>query len=144
MRPLRAITAVGAALVLALSACGTEQEAAPALSTTAQADASGTENALRARLDDVYRIVIQGGQWAKGYDYLSPRCQTKHNRTEVEAALKAEYGPESGRDFSGEPTYVITVDGDSASVVTQASDGKGSNAPKTWTFVDGQWSNDSC
>lgn len=75
------------------------------------------------------------------WDYFSPRCQEAISRQESTELMRAVNG---GRDFSGEPTYLISVNGDSAKAVTRYPDGKGKLQPYTWTFINEAWRLDNC
>lgn len=144
-------TLAGAVAALALAACsssdnttaeGPQQQSAPMV--TSSAPAPNSEAALRATLADYYRTVPQRGQWDKAYDYLSPRCQREVDADTLASGMAEAYGPGSGRDFSGEPEYLITVNGDSALVVSKSYDGKGTMKPEQWTFINGAWRLDGC
>lgn len=117
-------------------------------STVAELPASvvapNSEAALRSTLDEFYRVVAQQKQWNRGWDFITPRCQREVTRDQFAIALDSEYGDSSGRDFSGQPTYLINVNGDTAEVVQRSFDGKGSMKPQSWTFVNEKWLLDYC
>ncbi|MGW0043927.1 hypothetical protein [Rhodococcus sp. NPDC003348] len=119
------------AAVLALAGCSSDDSSS---------SSGATEDGLRAAVDAQY-ANLQKADWSADYDNLSARCQEKFGREEYATAAATAY---AGRDFSGAQEVAITMDGESATVVATSFDGKGSKAPMTWTYVDGQWKFDNC
>ncbi|MCF8609995.1 hypothetical protein L5G28_07450 [Gordonia sp. HY285] len=149
MRSIPAVAVI--AVALALTACGSDDSdtspSAPPSTSTSVAESSAapnSETALRARLADFYKTVPQGHDWDKAFDYQSPRCQQQTTRGALATMIEEAYGANSGRDFSGDPTYLITMNGDTATVVSKSYDNKGTMAPQTWTFINGKWNLDNC
>lgn len=103
-------------------------------------EAGPNESTLRTRLDAFYEL---GRQKAYGvmYLYLSPRCQATITEDEYVAALEVDL---ADRDLSGEPEFLVSVDGQVGTVVTKSADNKSEMQPKTWTYADGEWQFDNC
>nr|WP_298440658.1 hypothetical protein [Gordonia sp. (in: high G+C Gram-positive bacteria)] len=139
---------MAAATALSLAACSSSDDTSatttPTSTATTSAAAPNSETALRATLADFYKTVPQGGQWDKAHTFLSPRCQQQIDPDEMTDSMKDAYGPGSGRNFAGDPEYLITMNGDVAKVVSKSYDGKGSMEPQTWTFINGRWTLDYC
>jgi hypothetical protein len=99
-----------------------------------------SEAGLRKTLGEEYTHV-QKGDWARVYEFTSPRCQAGIPLNDFVADLEGAY---KDRDFSGPAEYLITVNGTVATVVIKSFDGKGKMFPNTWTFINGSWVNDNC
>lgn len=147
----RFVVAIVAAICLLLAGCSTTGDgdaasgaSSPSVTSLPSSAAPNSEAALRSTLDEFYRVVAQQKQWSRGWDFITPRCQNEVDRDQFAIALDSEYGDSSGRDFSGQPTYLINVNGDTAQVVQKSFDGKGSMKPQSWTFVNGKWLLDYC
>lgn len=112
--------------------------------TTSESAAPDSETALRAKLDEFYQTVMQHQQLNKAWDYISPRCQAMVDRDTMTNSMTSAYGPDSGRDFSDQPEYLITMGDRTAKVVQRSADGKGSMQPQNWSLIDGEWMLDYC
>src|SRR5690606_32839855 len=128
-KPIIVLAALG---ILATSACSTDTSAPPAASTvtsSSAAPAPNSEAALRERLDEFHDTVLRPQDWGKTYDFLSPRCQELADayggRQPIIEEGKSRAANKGGRDFSGDSEYLITMKGDTATVVTKSPDGKG-------------------
>ncbi|MBE7158324.1 MAG: hypothetical protein INR62_07795 [Rhodospirillales bacterium] len=140
-----------ALIALVIAGCSSEsavgEDTAPqtavisSASASASAAASGpTETSLRQRLNEIYALA-RTGDFAAVYKYTSPRCQAETSEQTFVATLEQQ---SRGRDYSGDPQYLIDLKGTVAKVVTKSADGKSDLAPRTWTYADGKWSFDNC
>lgn len=99
-----------------------------------------TEAGLRitlAELADTSRTA----DFAKTFTFYSPRCQAMISEEDFVELLTRE---SVGRDYSGDPTHTIDINGPVAQVITEGADGKSAALPKTWTYADGRWQFDNC
>lgn len=126
----------GAAPASVTSVSTSTESAAP----TKTIEVGPNEATLRTRLEAFYDL---GRQKAYGemYLYLSPRCQATIAEDDYVAALEVDL---ADRDLSGEPEFLVSVDGQVGTVVIKSADNKSEMQPKTWTYADGEWQFDNC
>jgi hypothetical protein len=127
-----------------LSSCSNESDTSSQAPTDSAQDttsaAGPNEATLRVRLNEFYDLA-RTRNYSAMYVFSSPRCQAQTSEDEYVALLEGAF---ADRDFSGDPEFLISLQGQVATVVTKSADGKGSMQPNTWTFSDGTWQFDNC
>jgi hypothetical protein len=142
----RTIAIVVSVAAFMLPSCSSESDTnsqAPTESASAQDTTSAAgpnEASLRVRLNEFYELA-RARDYSAMYVFSSPRCQAKTSEDEYIGLLERAW---ADRDFSGDPEFLISVQGQVATVVTKSADGKGPMQPNTWTFSDGTWQFDNC
>ncbi|MFD7011691.1 hypothetical protein [Rhodococcus jostii] len=133
--------------VAAMAGCSNSSDSEPppeALTSSATPipgpTGGSTDTSLQDRLGAFYHTT-QIGDYQATYDFYSPRCQAEMTEQQFVELLEQDL---VGRDLSGPPQFLTSVQGSVATVVIKSADGGGSMEPKTWTYTDGEWRFDNC